>query len=99
MRVGGDLMGECQHLFTEDEVDPLRKPTRNSKLPPGATTLCGEEYPHGVGTYRVSAWASLRGLDGMEEYLERKASTLCPECLALAVRFHGWPEPPEEAVA
>jgi hypothetical protein len=94
MRVGGDTSGQCQHLFTEDN-EAIEGKYGDGRLAPGAETLCGEEYPRGAGTYRVSSYASLRSMDGLEGYLEAEAESLCPECLEVAVRFHGWPEPPE----
>lgn len=98
MRAGGDTMGRNNHLFTEDN-EAIEGKYGDGRLAPGAETLCGEDYPNGAGTYRVSSYASFRGMDGLGEYLESEAESLCPECLALAVRFHGWPEPPEEVTA
>lgn len=88
MKVGGCLHGESNCLIPETEHD-----SRNAGLN-DVESLCGEHFDH-VGTYDVKAWSSFRGIESMEEYLERKADTLCPECLELAVRFHGWPETAE----
>lgn len=88
MNVGGDTMGNANCLIPECEIE-----SNNAGLT-DVTALCGEHYDR-MGSYKVSAWAGFRGLDGMEEYLERKADTLCAECLEIAVRHHGWPETTE----
>jgi len=88
MKVGGCLHGENNHLIPETEHN-----SRNAGLN-DVESLCGEHFDH-VGTYDVKAWSSFRGMESMEAYLERKADTLCTECLELSVRFHGWPETTE----
>lgn len=85
MNVGGDLSGNNQHLIPQTEIE-----SNNAALS-DVTSLCGEHFDH-VGTYNVRSWASFRGMERMEEYLEEKAETLCPECLNIATRHHGWPE-------
>ena len=77
-------MGEANCLIPEEEIE-----SNNAGLS-DVTALCGTHFDH-VGTYKVSAWAGFRGLDGMEEYLDRKADSLCPECLEIAVEHFGWP--------
>lgn len=88
MMVGGCLHGRNNHLIPESEHE-----SRNAGLS-DVTALCGEHFEY-VGTYRVSSYASLRQMDGMEEYLESEAGSLCEECLRLAVRHHGWPQTKE----
>lgn len=87
MNVGGDNMGECQCLIPETEIE-----SNNAGLS-DVTALCGEWYEY-MGSYNVKSYASLRSMGGMEGYLEEEAETLCPECLEIAVRHHGWPETP-----
>jgi len=77
-------MGENQHLIPETEIE-----SNNAALS-DVESLCGEHFDH-VGTYNVHSWAGFRGMEGMEEYLEEKAETLCRECLQIATRHHGWP--------
>lgn len=80
----GLRLDEGEHLITEEEAAG-----HPNAILRDVTALCGEEF-ESTGSYNVAAAHS--NLDGLEEYLAKTADGLCPECLTVAVREHGWPE-------